>query len=855
MKLSGYVDIDCGGSRIQADTVVYDTRTQRGTAEGTVVLDWENSRITGERLEFDLSDQTGTMTEAMGWVEPETIMKASIIRKIDEEHVLLEKGEFTTCTQPIPYWSFRVGRGLFHLGHYAHLRNVRLKVGRVPVIYFPWMLWPIKGDRAAGFLPAHYGTSHRYGFFVGEAFFLPLGRSADVTMIGDYYVFKGPAGGIEANWLPTEHGSVRLDGYYLKDNVRNERRYTERAQFEQPFGNGWRLVSDLNGISDSRYNQDFGSNLSIAATNFTVSTLNLVRNGEFMSFNFQGRKRRQLSEVGGGVLIVNEGMGARVVRFPEHTTEDTQETLPEVEIRGRSRRLPGTPLYFSFNSSIASFRSACDVQSVGIADIVERNLIDSMNLKTECGISRRSAAEPLREGASWQRIDLTSGLAMPLHPAPWLTFEPRALLHETYYTAARVPETGRIDEGQRVGRRYYEIQGEIIGPKLYRVFTSNSSYSSAWKNVIEPRLLYRFVPVVGAQDLVPVLDGHDAIVQQLDLSTPTAGLDPSIASDASCRDLIDPRGGPSRDHSCATLSVRARLLAKRAPQWTAELAKPPESGARSSEPPWSSFLVPAPVTPAFAPAAVSQEGELAAVSKEGEPAPVAKEGEPAPAAVSKQGEPPPAGAVPPGLEATPPAAQTDPVEIATLEISQSLSLTNLLTYDYRKTESCAGASSGVLCANGRRPAFEGSRRYGPLGMTLRVNPFAALSIDLGLTYDAVNDEVTSTALSGWYRRGAGFFNATWSRLVPADPTASAFSQVRVGSGAVFFNRKLTLDGDLGYDLRGSATLDRRARVGYYTQCCGFIVEYLARDFENSRRRDVRLIVDLKGIGQILDHTQ
>ena len=182
VRLSGYVDIVCDGTRIQADTVLYDPKTRRGTAEGTVVLDWDRNRMTGDRLEFDLTDRTGTLTAASGWIEPETIVRAAVIKKLDEEHVLLEKGEFSPCTQPIPYWSFRIGRGLFHLSHYAHLRNVRLNVGRVPVFYLPWLLWPIKGERAAGLLFPQWGSSRKYGFYVGEAFFLPIGRSADATL-------------------------------------------------------------------------------------------------------------------------------------------------------------------------------------------------------------------------------------------------------------------------------------------------------------------------------------------------------------------------------------------------------------------------------------------------------------------------------------------------------------------------------------------------------------------------------------------------------------------------------------------------------------------------------------------------
>jgi hypothetical protein len=57
---------------------------------------------------------------------------------------------------------------------------------------------------------------------------------------------------------------------------------------------------------------------------------------------------------------------------------------------------------------------------------------------------------------------------------------------------------------------------------------------------------------------------------------------------------------------------------------------------------------------------------------------------------------------------------------------------------------------------------------------------------------------------------------------------------------------------MGYDLEGAGVLDWRGRVAYYTQCCGFVVEYLDRNYEANPRREIRFVIDLKGIGRFLD---
>jgi hypothetical protein len=169
-----------------------------------------------------------------------------------------------------------------------------------------------------------------------------------------------------------------------------------------------------------------------------------------------------------------------------------------------------------------------------------------------------------------------------------------------------------------------------------------------------------------------------------------------------------------------------------------------------------------------------------------------------------------------------------------------------------------------MCADGTLPpcrpgvdlvpsvAAEGTRGYGPVTFSLHFNPLLTLSLDLRADYDLANTALSSNSVSGWYRWKTGYVNATWFRQSPVNTLGADASQVRLGSGALFFNRKLTLDGEVGYDLQRSSGLDRRGRIGYYTQCCGFIVEYLEREFDVNARREVHFVIDLKGIGKFLD---
>jgi hypothetical protein len=73
---------------------------------------------------------------------------------------------------------------------------------------------------------------------------------------------------------------------------------------------------------------------------------------------------------------------------------------------------------------------------------------------------------------------------------------------------------------------------------------------------------------------------------------------------------------------------------------------------------------------------------------------------------------------------------------------------------------------------------------------------------------------------------------------------------------VLFGSKLRLDLDASYTSNPSPGLSRipqrRARLEYYTQCCGFLAEYLERDYLTLGRKEFRFTIDLRGIGKFLD---
>jgi hypothetical protein len=112
--------------------------------------------------------------------------------------------------------------------------------------------------------------------------------------------------------------------------------------------------------------------------------------------------------------------------------------------------------------------------------------------------------------------------------------------------------------------------------------------------------------------------------------------------------------------------------------------------------------------------------------------------------------------------------------------------------------------------------------------------------------------VSTISLSGGAKND--YFRTNFSFVRPA----VGDTQLRLLAGLTLFEGRLRIDSDGAYVLNPApnqnAVLDQRWRVEVYSQCCGFLLEYLARDFSaDNSRNDFRFSLDLRGVGKLLDH--
>lgn len=731
---SGDVDIRHQNMRLQADEVEYDETTHQCQARGHVVLEEGTSHLTGDQVELNLETRLATIHNAYGEMEPDLIVEAETLEKIGEERYRISHARVTSCTQPTPYWSFRVGKGTINLGGYAHLRNVTFQIDRVPVVYIPYLLWPAKEDRASGLLMPQYGYSQKRGTILQTAWFWAPARNFDSTLYLDYLEKDGLGTGLETRWLPDEHGRFRFTGYYIDERIEDPVtlepegvRYRFHLDGKEQLPGGWQMLADLNQVSDFDYYLDFERDLRGATHSSTPSALSFTRAWSFYTLDVRGERREQLLS-GDDVLV--------------------QRRQPEIEWRGRSRQLGHSPFYFAFETSAAA----------------------------------------LEREVSYGRFDAFPQIRAPFRPAPWIEITPSVAVRETVYTRQRDLSglEPALDESLRRGLLQTSL--DILGPRFSRIHqTPGWRYSPRVKTVLEPRVAYTYIPGArfsgaGSAASVPLFDEIDTLAADINrvaysLTTRWFALRPTAA----------------RQDSLA-LPRRVSLPG---------LAPEPQTPAEAASTAPGAGAAPADSAPAGAASPGADASGAAAVPAAGGAARTAP---------AKAEEPP-----------------ASPVEFATLTLSQA--------YGFNAPQSALGTDTSD---------------YSPVNATLRVNPTSHQSLNLSAIYNILRRTVEQTTLSTDVRWGDQTLGLTWFLGNGVDIDQS---QLRLFAGGALFRRKLTMAVETKVDLQASDIQDQRYRIGYNTQCCGFLGEYLGRDFSGSSEKEYRFVVSLKGVGKLFDLQQ
>lgn len=279
IQLRGGVDVVQTDQRLLADRSTYDRRSGRLDASGDVFLETRGLRIQGDRADYNVLTRQGTIDAARYRLSG----TANLLGTAEEAEILSEQQSryrnitYTTCPPGNADWSIKArdlkldqesGMG------YAH--HARIRIGKIPVLYTPYIFFPIDDRRRSGFLIPSFGSSNTTGTDISIPYYWNIAPNIDATITPRIMSTRGLMMGTELRYLD-RFQQVEINAEVLPEDRRATELGTRGAvRIEQTgrLGPRWSSAIDFASVSDDQYLQDFGNRLD------ATSLRNLVQRGD-----------------------------------------------------------------------------------------------------------------------------------------------------------------------------------------------------------------------------------------------------------------------------------------------------------------------------------------------------------------------------------------------------------------------------------------------------------------------------------------------------------------------------------------------------------------------------------------------
>ena len=269
---------------LTADSVKYDRRTEDFEATGNVTFSTGSLQFEGDSASINLKTNKGIISNThyfTGTVNGRGKAEQIVIE--NENRLVLNNAIYTTCPPDAETWQLNADKiTLDKSTNQGTARNMVLEISNIPVMYLPYIRFPIGDERMSGFLFPGIGVSSEHGTEITIPYYWNIAPAMDATITPHNMTDRGLMLETEFRYLTeTSKGTISLD-LLPDDNRYNADRERFVWQHIGAPGEGWSTTVDYNYVSDLDYLDDFSGSLT------TTSVTHLNRKGalNYNSENF-----------------------------------------------------------------------------------------------------------------------------------------------------------------------------------------------------------------------------------------------------------------------------------------------------------------------------------------------------------------------------------------------------------------------------------------------------------------------------------------------------------------------------------------------------------------------------------------
>lgn len=485
-SLAGDVVMRQGSMQIEADEASLHQAENRGELNGDVKLRDNGALIVGDHADIQLDTGEAQIDNAEYVLHKSRIRGNALYAKRAENAIIrLKDGTYTTCEPNSNAWQLKGNNiTLNPATGFGTATNVTLRVKDIPVLYTPYIYFPIDDRRQSGFLPPTIGSGSDTGFMMVTPYYFNLAPNYDATLYPRYMSKRGLLMEGEFRYL-TKSSEGQFGGAYLNDE--NDDREQQSDYDKQRYMLNWqhkggldsRLLTevDYTNISDPYYFQDLQSDQI-------------------------GIERRDFINQQGAVTYRGDTFNARlnVQSYQLATVADITpyNRMPQITFNGALPYHPGG-LDFTYNTEAVRFER--DLRKGSYTD--EDGNVDPRIDNNVRGLARANGDRFTLAPAISRTFEASYGYIKPSLKYVYSQYQLDLDAQGKNFLASQEnltsPTRESFDSSQNRGVPISSVDSGLYFDRNTQLFGTN------YRQTLEPRLFYLYVPYKDQND-IPVFD-------------------------------------------------------------------------------------------------------------------------------------------------------------------------------------------------------------------------------------------------------------------------------------------------------------------------------------------------------------
>jgi LPS-assembly protein len=263
--LSGNVVVRQGQRTVKSDDAEYQTADNSVRVRGKVDYEDPLIHLIGADGRYSTSGGASFRQAEFELLQRDAHGTAQLVDLTPGGILRLQDVTFSTCPVTEEVWQIHAKTLTLDSGqHEGVARDASVAFDGVPILYLPWLSFPLDDERKTGFLFPSVGSNSRSGFLATSPWYWNIAPNEDLLLTPTYYTRRGvdlggdmrymeddQRGELIWNFLPDDEQAA---GEGLSNHDRSFVHVTQTTELPDDF----RLHIDAANVSDTQYFQDFG---------------------------------------------------------------------------------------------------------------------------------------------------------------------------------------------------------------------------------------------------------------------------------------------------------------------------------------------------------------------------------------------------------------------------------------------------------------------------------------------------------------------------------------------------------------------------------------------------------------------